>query len=70
MVTSENGAGLAVSYRPSAAAIFIGCCWNMIWACSWPFKITDHDRVVPTMMPIWTSPPQEVDCWLRIRWQG
>ena len=33
IVKMLNGAVAAVSYSASAAAIFIGCCSTMTWAC-------------------------------------
>ncbi len=47
----ENAAGSSVWHRASAAAIFIGCCWNMSLPCTSPLIARTANATTPTQVP-------------------
>ena len=55
IVNNENGAPALVSYRASAAAIFIGCCSVMIRAVQSPVTPTIKNEIIRVAIPVFNA---------------
>ena len=68
--STENGALLVVSYRPSAAAIFIGCTSVMILPWTSPVTMTPSEatraKIAPNLVALRYMPSSPVPACLRI----